>query len=483
MKILKLLALSVVMMAASAQACDRPPLGDYDWVGCVQDGMAISYKDTHHGLVDADGRSILTPKYRHMARLNDKLFRVSDGEKYGLIDRSGKVVLPMDYDAIMPDTDDTYAIWQNHKLGLMDNDGNILIPPKYEHFKDVGGLIITRDNPTNATSRLFGVLDYQENVIIPFEYEDIESFADYFLATKDNQVRLIDRQHRLIERFDEFKRTYPDEYLMVKRDGKWGVIDSRRQKIIPFEYDDIDNITEELFPVAKNDKWGVVDKQNKVVVDFEYDAIHEFKDGLAAAIKDDKYGYIDQTGKVVVDFDYKLAFGFNHGLAEVANRVESLDKHDESQSSMKYGVIDKTGKSIIPPEYDSVLIPFYKNDGRIHVQLGEKYGVFNIDGKPIIDIVYDNISFFDEGRVEVSKDGKGFYIDEQGRQIGGSWLIHEQACRHVEAGQRFEVMFFRMIPIPFEVVSVDVERGKVMVKELLGGEVSEVVCGDIPTAE
>lgn len=469
MRFLKLLTLSAAMIAVSAQACDRPPLGEYDWVGCVQDGMAISYKDTHHGLVGADGRAILMPKYRHMARLNDKLFQVSDGKKYGVIDRSGKVILPMNYDAIMPDTDDTYAIWQNHKRGVMDNEGNVLIPPKYEHFKDVGGLIITRDNPTNATSRLFGVLDYQENLIIPFEYEDIESFAEYFLASKDNKVRLIDRHHRLIEQFDEFKRTYPDEYLMVKRDGKWGVIDGRRQEVIPFEYDDIGDITEELFPVAKNGKWGVVDRQNKVVVDFKYDAIHEFKDGLAATKKDDKYGYIDQTGKVVVDFDYELAFGFYHGLAEVAVG---------SEDGLLYGVIDKTGRIIVPPKYHHVATFFQNNP--IGIELNDKHGMLTRQGEPMIDMIYDEGFFFRDGRAEVTKDGKGFYIDEEGRQIGGSWLIHEQACGHVEAGWQFEVMLFGMLPIPFEVVSVDVERGKVMTKELLEGEMNEVACSDIP---
>ena len=482
MKFLKLLTLSAAMMAVSAQACDRPPLGEYDWVGCVQDGIAISYKDTHHGLVGADGRAILMPKYRRMARLNDKLFQVSDGKKYGVIDRDDRLVVPMQY-AVINELNDEYfyALTDENggKTDLIDKTGKVIFAQKYDFYRSASAswiVSITRNNRSK-----YGVIDYQDNVLIPFEYDFIEGFHDDYVARVDDEVRLLDRRNQLIDSFEDASY-YHDDDLAVRKNGKWGVIDKSYQTVIPFMYDSILPVEAGLFPVEKDGKWGMVNRDNQTVVDFQYKFIFGLSDGLAAAIKDDKYGYIDQTGKVVIDFMYDNGRDFHFGLAEVANRVEGLDKHDESQSSLKYGVIDKTGKFIIPPEYDSVLIPFYKNDGRIHVQLGEKYGIFNTDGKPIIDIVYNNISFFDEGRMEVSKDGKGFYIDEEGRQIGGSWLIHEQACGHVEAGQQFEVMLFGMLPIPFEVVSVDVERGKVMTKELLEGEMNEVACSDIPTS-
>lgn len=469
----KILAVSFAMMSVSAWACTRPPQGDYDWVGCLRDGVAISYQGVSHGLVDEQGRAITSPKYREMRRLNDALFVVSDGEKYGVIDRADKTILPMVYDYILPETENTYVILQNNKRGLMDNKGNILVMPKYDYFSDEGGLIITKDNPMDEASRWVGVMDYQENVIIPFEYENIESFADYFTANKNGKVLLLNHDNQVIEQFEDVKNYYPKDYLMVKRDGKWGVIDKNRQQIIPFMYDDINGATEGLFPVAKNDKWGVVNNQHQVVVDFQYDFIHGFNDGLAATRKGDKYGYIDQTGKVMIDFRYDLAFGFYHGLAEV------MVNNDDDTSL--HGVIDKTGKTIVPLKYHHVSVYSEPNANEsINIGLNDKYGMVTRQGEPMIDLLYDEMFFFREGRAEVTKDGEGFYIDESGRQIGGSWLIHEQACRHVQVGQSFVIMLFSMLPVPLEVTAVDVKTGKATLYSPMTDETNEASCAEIP---
>lgn len=472
----KILAVSFAMMSVSAWACTRPPQGDYDWVGCLRDGVAISYQGVSHGLVDEQGRAIIHPKYREIRRLNDVLFAVSDGKRLGVIDRTDKVILPMAYDYILPQTsktDTVYVIMQNHKHGLMDDKGNVLIELKDDHFRDEGGLIITKGNPMDEASRWFGVMDYQGNVIIPFEYGDIKSFADYFTANKNGKVLLLNHNNQVIDQFEDVKNYYPKDYLMVKRDGKWGVIDKNRQQIIPFMYDDIRGATEGLFPVAKNDKWGVVNNQNQVVVDFQYDSIHEFNDGLAATIKNGKYGYIDHTGKIVVDFRYDLAFGFYHGLAEVA-----VNNDDDT---LLHGVIDKTGKTIVPLKYHHVSVYSEPNANEpINIGLNDKYGMVTRQGEPMIDLLYDEMFFFREGRAEVTKDGEGFYIDESGRQIGGSWLIHEQACRHVQVGQSFAIMLFSMLPVPLEVTAVDVKTGKATLYSPMTDETNEASCAEIP---
>lgn len=54
MRFLAFLMMSGVLVT-SAWACDRPPLGDYDWVGYIEDGVSISYQGVKHGLVDVTG--------------------------------------------------------------------------------------------------------------------------------------------------------------------------------------------------------------------------------------------------------------------------------------------------------------------------------------------------------------------------------------------------------------------------------------------
>ena len=69
-------------------------------------------------------------------------------------------------------------------------------------------------------------------------------------------------------------------------------------------YDDHDGFYEGLARVKKNGKWGAIDTTGKLVVPCEYDAFWFFSEGLAPVQKNGKLGYIDKTGKLVVPCEY-----------------------------------------------------------------------------------------------------------------------------------------------------------------------------------
>ena len=99
--------------------------------------------------------------------------------------------------------------------------------------------------------------------------------------------------------------------------------------------------------IKKNGKWGYVDTSGKVIVPTIYDECHivggdgynfglaTFNNGLEAVCKDGKWGYIDITGKVVIPFIYDYAENFNDGLATV-------------EKDGKWGFIDKSGNVVTP---------------------------------------------------------------------------------------------------------------------------------------
>ncbi|SPX84367.1 WG repeat-containing protein [Moraxella ovis] len=118
MRFLALLMMSGVLVTP-AWACDRPPLGDSDWMGCIEDGVSISYQGVKHGLVDVIGDVMIAPEYRKIHRLGKDEFGVSNGEKEGVIDRLGRVILPMDYDHLLSHDDSYYEIIKDGKYGMM----------------------------------------------------------------------------------------------------------------------------------------------------------------------------------------------------------------------------------------------------------------------------------------------------------------------------------------------------------------------------
>jgi hypothetical protein len=74
-----------------------------------------------------------------------------------------------------------------------------------------------------------------------------------------------------------------------------------------------------------------------MVIPPQYEDAHEFSDELASVETGDKYGYIDKTGKMVIPQQYPYAAGFSEGLARV--RI----------GPGKFGYIDKTGKYVWAP--------------------------------------------------------------------------------------------------------------------------------------
>ncbi len=138
---------------------------------------------------------------------------------------------------------------------------------------------------------------------------------------------------------------------VVKKDGKYGIIDNTGKLITPYEFDIVGNEPElekdsylyydenefrdGLLSVKKNDEWAVIDKSGKIIVPYgKYDYIGSFNEGLAATKKGDKWGYINKEGEVIIDFEFDNANNFSEELAAVK-------KQDE------WGYIDKAGKTII----------------------------------------------------------------------------------------------------------------------------------------
>lgn len=67
---------------------------------------------------------------------------------------------------------------------------------------------------------------------------------------------------------------------MVKKDGKFGVVDTTGKKIFECKYDMVVSGSEKGFTVIIDDKWGYVDRTGKEVVECEYDGPSEVEEKL-----------------------------------------------------------------------------------------------------------------------------------------------------------------------------------------------------------
>lgn len=197
-----------------------------------------------------------------------------------------------------------------------------------------------------------------------------------------------------------------------KKHGKWGFIDKAGNIIIPFEYDDAWEFSQNLAAVKKKGKWGFIDKAGNTIIPFEYDRAVRFSEGLAGVIKNGKCGFIDKAGNIVVPFNFDDAWHFDKGFAKVKKNGRS-------------GLIDKVGNTIIPCEYDDIRTSNI-SDGFIAVQKNGRWGCVDKKGNVTIQFKYANAPIFHDGKALVTTASnfaeffgfaEYFSINEKGEKI------------------------------------------------------------------
>lgn len=267
--------------------------------------------------------------------------------------------------------------------------------------------------------------------------------------------------NELVEQGKEFEIA-SEKYVIVteKRTNKKGVIDYKGDLIIPYDYSCLALSNDSLFIVSNNcEEYGIIDNKGNVLLPIVYHGIVEpfyvmkFHDGMGVVKDmDDRCGYIDTNCKLVIPCKYSKASRFYNGVAVVVdengnykfiNKTGQVDEAssrllDSNQGLSFYDDCIINGNRIIfvntrgevksfIANYDGISSSmharfFKKNDnnlfdeGLVDVEKNGKFGLLNKDGKEILPCVYDDV-FAEVGCVFAQKDGKYAIFDRQGKQL------------------------------------------------------------------
>ena len=150
------------------------------------------------------------------------------------------------------------------------------------------------------------------------------------------------------------------EYITAKKDGKWGVINSTGEVLLPYVYSEPVCFSEGLASILSDDGQTVsfIDIKGDVVLG-PYDAPPEqqdewsyeagaipitekllFHEGRARIYKDGKYGMIDKSGEIVIPIEHEFITSFQDGTAMTVQGVENYE-------TTAYSVIDEAGKILV----------------------------------------------------------------------------------------------------------------------------------------
>lgn len=270
-------------------------------------------------------------------------------------------------------------VYENIPLGYIDEDGKEIVPLKYKYgninpdFSD--GLAAVQSTDNNK----FGYIDKEGNVVIDFKYDNAGYFCDGLAPVALNgQMGFIDKQGNTAIPFDNrlSASMYEDNLAAVQDlDGQYVFINKSGEKVINDSFEEIRIYPEETgfklikngyVVVKKNGKYGLIDTKGNIVLDMQYDDLDPFIEDLALAKKNNKYGFLDKDKNIAIPFEYDDAWSFRNGLAKVQIIKNSIPK---------YGFVDKNGKQIIAVEYDEAT-SFY--NGKAFVKKDGRWGILSI---------------------------------------------------------------------------------------------------------
>ena len=240
----------------------------------------------------------------------------------------------------------------------------------------------------------------------------ILAIIGYFLGQKIQR----DKRNYETEKISEYK------YFVVKENNQYGVIDSKGNKIIDTEYENvkIPNPEKDVFICYKNENSEILnEKKEKILTEYEYieplrlknvqtDLMYE--KSVLKYSKDGKYGIINLAGKKITSAIYEEidTLQFKEG--------ELLVKKDG-----KYGVINIKGTILVKPQYDKIEVDKFYEEGNGYKKAGYivsnttdegyRYGYVNIEGKKIIDTKYNDLYRV----MEVSSDDVYIICAENGK--------------------------------------------------------------------
>lgn len=340
--------------------------------------------------------------------------------KLGIVDKNGKVILPHIFGKVYATSRKfEVSLCYDSNYGLFNlNDMRWSIPLMYDELKGLGNSLfaVKKDGK-------WGVVDSNNNTILPFSWSEVSSISNldgYLRVGVNGYPNETYGVYSLLERKLVIPCVYSNLYLLdnqnyfyVYSGDKYNIVDINNKPQFTTWYDEITVSSKGpgFFIVKKDGKYGVIDEKEKVIIPMEYQDFgrYPYSDGsYLAKNKEGKYGFITIDGRVTLPFQYD-----NLKKGDYDNMI--------SMQNGKCGLVQVN--SGVPYELTTCDYDDIKGDSKIFVvQKNGKFGLVDAFGRMILEAKYLSLESLDKrssnGALYVAKSDKGYeLINDQGKQI------------------------------------------------------------------
>lgn len=348
-----------------------------------KDGKNLIYTAGEKSYIDKSGEKIPI-KFRVLSSLEikDKEYYIAENDgKIGLVNKKLEEIIAFSYKSLEKINDEFLKGERDGEFYLIDiekysllgpyknvygvSDGKIIVTTageeisylneKGEKIQELDGKNILFFRDTVAVTEkagLFGMYDVENKRYVEENNQEIY-FSESNLLVKRNEKYFYNDKELDIERFyptmsdvviydledgfglfnlkdgsfskkayDEVAPNY-DRYVIVGRDGKYGVIDKYTQKDTVYEFDYINKLGKNSY-VAGTDEIGLfaLVVNDKKITTEKYENFIEISENYYIGVVEDKYTVFDKTGKEIVTCKKDDLLYYNKEVVIVKDRMK-----------------------------------------------------------------------------------------------------------------------------------------------------------------
>ncbi|NCC73580.1 MAG: DEAD/DEAH box helicase [Sphingobacteriia bacterium] len=243
--------------------------------------------------------------------LYNHLKKICQDGKWGVYDTNqDKILIEPAFDEIVEgDIHGRSMVRKNGKYGLMNPlTGDIIISADYNeiekipYFDYIDKFIVRKEDK-------YGFIGKGNEILIPFEFDEIFQWnnGEFTFALNNDNWSIYDRKFRIVAIDSLSKsRLFFDRYYAVSQNDSYGFVDAKTQKmIIPLLFEEEMEICHDNFLMVKsNGNFGLLNNELEWIV-YPFTQSIEFltKEKLKVK-KDGKYGVLLTNGEEVLPFEY-----------------------------------------------------------------------------------------------------------------------------------------------------------------------------------
>src|SRR5258708_26950035 len=243
-------------------------------------------------LLDANGKVLTEHFYQQIKLLDPQNLLVKSKNFYGIISLQGKEFVHCVFDSISAPVNDLIAVKFKGKYGVINSNEDWKVAPQDFPLQAINEEIYLQRQPDNQFVKTFaGEVKYFTPYPLKFNEKN-------FVESLPNGVeKMISYEALIIERSQSTQNTeaafqQSESFLGIKKDGRFGFVDSNGKLRIANRYDSIGEFHEGLAAIKLIGKWGFVNTSDHVAINPNYDKASSFQSGKPIVSRNKKFEII-----------------------------------------------------------------------------------------------------------------------------------------------------------------------------------------------